>query len=228
VEGPLDNCRKRLAWAGLQREVFGAACRVYINSKPYEYVTEDNQDSGERIWKLKVLRPPDIDLRLMAGDCLHNLRATLDNAAWALAKLKKDPPPAGTAFVIAKDKDGFQGKRRDLAGLPTAVAKKIEELQPYEVLPEMPEFNSLWVLNRLWNDDKHRASPLVIFGGSIDQADAGFWGEGLPPGTIFNLGSFKDGDEVAAVPLPPHQPKPEEEPKLAFDIAFSERVPARL
>jgi hypothetical protein len=51
----------------------------------YRYVAELDSQSGKKHVVVKVLNPPPVALRLLIGDCLHNLRSALDNPAYELA-----------------------------------------------------------------------------------------------------------------------------------------------
>jgi hypothetical protein len=51
----------------------------------HRYVAELDPQSGKKHVRVKVLNPPPVALRLLIGDCLHNLRSALDNLAYELA-----------------------------------------------------------------------------------------------------------------------------------------------
>jgi hypothetical protein len=106
---------------------------------------------------------------ILIGECVHNLRSALDNLAFALSRLRRDPPrnPGGIAFPIYKDKSEFkkQGLRK-LDQMPNAAAALIESLQPFQRrrpdVSDTPERDCLILLQLLNNIDKHRV-PSVVF-----------------------------------------------------------------
>jgi hypothetical protein len=109
------------------------------------------------------------DWGLLIGECVHNLRSALDNLAFALARLRRDPPrnPGAIAFPIYQDRSQF--KKHGLGKLdqmPAEAASLIERLQPFQRdMPEVegtPDTDALVLLQGLNNADKHRV-PSVVF-----------------------------------------------------------------
>jgi hypothetical protein len=100
--------------------------------------------------------PIPLEIRLVAGDFLTNLRASLDHLAWELALA--DPPGEPndhTGFPI-KEKRPKSGLTI-AGGVSAAALKLVEKMQPYN-RPEGvdPPEDRLWILNKLVNIDKHR------------------------------------------------------------------------
>ena len=59
--------------------------RIWSQGNPCRVWTEpDRQSTYKFVWA-EVLEPPPITLAPVVGDCLHNLRSTLDNLAFELA-----------------------------------------------------------------------------------------------------------------------------------------------
>jgi hypothetical protein len=119
--------------------------------------------------------PPTDEWGLQMGECAHNLRSALDNLAFALARLKSDPPPSPKriAFPISTDKAQF-GKEsgRTLEQMDDAAAQLIERLQPFNrdgsAPMGTPESDALFMLQWLNNADKHRVPSVVL----VAQVDA--------------------------------------------------------
>jgi hypothetical protein len=111
------------------------------------------------------------DWGVLVGECVHNLRSSLDNLAFGLARLRQDPPtnPAAVHFPIYQNKSAF-GKRdrvrQSLDQMPTQAASLIELLQPFQRdRPEVegsPETDALALLQWLNNTDKHRVPSVVL------------------------------------------------------------------
>jgi len=91
--------------------------------------------------------PPLEEWGLLVGECAHNLRSALDNLAFALARLRCDPPPnpGRIAFPIFTDKSQFEKKaRQSLEQMPGAAEQLIENLQPFN-----RDGSQRWVLPRV-------------------------------------------------------------------------------
>jgi hypothetical protein len=120
--------------------------------------------------------PPDKDLwGLLVGDCVHNLRSSLDNLCFALARLKQDPPPRPQRiqFPVHVDPDQFRRDRTvadTLEQLPAAAAQHLEQWQPFRRGdPQSIKADALNLLTYLSNQDKHRIPQVVLV--SIDQGE---------------------------------------------------------
>jgi len=103
------------------------------------------------------------------GECIHNLRSSLDNFAFALARLKEDPPlrQKSICFPIYTKKEEFiNNGRRNIDQLPSDASELIEKLQPFnrDGSEEFgrPEDDPLVILTELYNSDKHRIPSVVL------------------------------------------------------------------
>jgi hypothetical protein len=143
------------------------------------------------------------EISVLAGDCVHNLRSTLDHVAWHLAT-DKDQRPLLEFPIYDRAGPGngtFQTNGLPkIDSLPRTAKAVIEHLQPYYSGSE-----ALLQIQRLDNVDKHRhmlATPYFLH-------QAGFTppsGEGVVrlPDAIFQAGRYKDGNEImSAVPSDP-------------------------
>jgi hypothetical protein len=105
---------------------------------------------------------------LQIGDSVHNLRSSLDNLCFALARLRRDPPerPRLVQFPIFHDADEFRRDRRvaaTLEQLPPEAATRVELWQPYRrVSEEVIKRDALNLLGHLSNQDKHRLPQVVL------------------------------------------------------------------
>jgi hypothetical protein len=94
----------------------------------------------------------------LAGEAVQNLRSALDHAVYAIAKR----PTTRTQFPIFIDPCEFQVRGKPMVkGVPEPICAAIERAQPYNRLPERPEFDRLWQLRFLSNLDKHRTLAVV-------------------------------------------------------------------
>ncbi len=56
--------------------------------------------------------PPLEEWGVLVGECAHNLRSALDNLAFALARLRRDPPPDPGRIAFPIFTDNRSSKRR--------------------------------------------------------------------------------------------------------------------
>jgi hypothetical protein len=107
---------------------------------------------------------------LSIGECVHNLRSGLDNLAFALARLRQDPPtdPGAIHFPICQTQSAFSQNRvrRSLDQMPPEAASLIEQFQPFQRnrpdIEGTPETDALVLLQWLNNADKHRVPSVVL------------------------------------------------------------------
>lgn len=129
---------------------------------------------GRLGFRLVVEGPIDLEsleqASLQVGEYLHNLRSSLDNLVFALARTKLDPPerPGNLFFPICENEAQFDEKRvqKCLNQLPDQANAVLRALQPFngESLFNQAElgYNPLLLLHTLSNFDKHRVPSLVL------------------------------------------------------------------
>ncbi len=204
--------------------------RTFRETNPYRIGVEVDPQSGKRRYKVRVVASPPIDLGLLAGEAVHQLRSSLDHLAWQLVKANNGTPDPRTFFPIkdaapvsTQDKKAFQAK---IKGMDPGAKAIIERLQPYQ-----SRDLDLWILHRLDNIDKHQVLFLVA-------CDVKQIGVVLTPGTPDPQGGFifigrrsnpnargkfmilEDGAELGA--YVGAQPNMHENFHVAFEIAFGE------
>ena len=165
---------------------------------------------GFRLVQEEFAEPPPFEQwGLLLGECAHNMRSALDNLAYALARLHKDPPmsPGQISFPIFTDRKRFEESgRKNLKALPKKAADLIEQLQPFQRNVTsgtgLPESDALNLLQQINNFDKHRVPAFVLLAPtrmehsfsvafvSEEQAakeappDTMIWGGPLAPGAV--------------------------------------------
>jgi hypothetical protein len=173
----LDGARLKIVRAQEHLNTLQSEIRMYLDAKPYGISTKKHDD-GEVThyeWTPIVSTEPPLRLSVILGDCLANVRATIDYIVWQLALRYFDPPlieaddRLWVSFPISemppvKD-DGFTNKINRFANrkIPTSAIDIIKSVQPYHAGNE-----PLWWLHELVNRDKHRLPLLTI--GVIEQA----------------------------------------------------------
>lgn len=160
---------------------------------------------------------------LSFGECIHNLRSALDNLAYALARVKRDPPlkPGKISFPIHTDKALFHSKERpNIEQWPLDAVRVLESLQPFQRDGRPgngnPADDSLLLLHSLSITDKHRVPPItliaptelthdvaVMFRTSEEASlnvppDMEIWGDALVPGvTLIRLRTVSPIESVS-------------------------------
>jgi hypothetical protein len=160
---------RRLERALYHLERFEAEREAWREESPHRTWSEPDVESGKKWLYAEVLKPPPVNLSLVAGDCIHNLRAALDNLAFELALAHTKGPLSAkvegdSAFPIlstdiAQDPDSLKKFNRMTGGIDPLAKAGIEGLQPYK---RKDRFRShpLWQLNKLSVEEKHRLLTL--------------------------------------------------------------------
>ena len=79
---------------------FQECARLFLYQRPYEVFHQDDQQTGERTYYLRVLKEMPPEFPALIGDTLQNLRSALDHLAWHLVK-------SSTVIPKAKDRDVY-------------------------------------------------------------------------------------------------------------------------
>lgn len=133
---------------------------TFENANAYVIRTEREERSREeviyRCFATEREAPPD-HWPLLAGETLHNLRSALESSVWAASNGRGRPQ-----FPIFTDPCEFQVMGRPMiARTPKAIRALIERRQPYNAMPNGPEWDALAILRTLSNLDKHRTLTTI-------------------------------------------------------------------
>ena len=164
------------------------------------HVEQARRDETNAIdFTLRISEPPPIDeWSLILGDCVHNMRAALDQLAWQLDSAPVTGP-GGTAFPIYTKKPK-SWPMPTVARMPAAAQAIIEGLQPCnEPTPDRIARHPLATLHALDISDKHHV--LIAAVGKV----AGDTIVGLPFGSSVEsvvFPPFADGADVATMTYP--------------------------
>jgi len=161
---------------------------AFINYETYEVTYQCDAQTREHAYWLSVFKMPDpIWWGVRIGDAVHQMRAALDNLVYQLTVEHRGHKLGGTAFPILNDlsvwdevyptgpKAGRHTSRsglHKLRGVSDDARAVIENLQPYHGMADMNGFGesqqtdarirrSLFILEKLWNIDKHRVPAVV-------------------------------------------------------------------
>jgi len=174
----------------------------YLDSNPIGVQRQLQQDAKTSVFALVIERSPPLELAVLAGEVVHQLRSALDHLANQLVRVAGNTPTRRTAFpVLLRPPD--QVLKID-GGVDPSALDAVASLQPHLRGLE-PEGHPLAILNELWNRDKHRNLSLMatyVTGTQIFLVDPeGQWMVGgqfqttpLGHGDIVGVFSFADGD----------------------------------
>lgn len=199
----------KLARAAAQVGALDESVTAWVNANPLVAKCELRDGRlGFRVTQQEFQQPAPLDQwGLLAGECVHNLRSSLDNLTFALARLQRDPPekPGRIAFPIYTERALFEKNgKANVDQVPAAAAALIERLQPFQrdgsAALGTPDRDALVLLQWLSNTDKHRVPSVVLIAPTeISHAfSAAFYSDAdaaanVPPDTVVWVGPLQPG-----------------------------------
>jgi hypothetical protein len=169
-----------------------ATINAYHKKDPY--VLRLERGGGERKYVLRSYfdHEPPAELPAIIGDCLQNMRMSLEHVVWALARQELGRGPGHTAFPICTAREAFEKRRkRDIKHLPERAQLVIGSLQPYITHGYDPKSAPLAQLNEYANIDRHR--QLSVIYSDSDTIEEASVGRRLDDGTFV---PFERDDDV--------------------------------
>jgi hypothetical protein len=191
--------------------------------------TQFDLKSGNNLIWAEVLKPLPADFGLIVGDCLHNLRSSLDNLAYELlAAYQKGQPSKSkvndSGFPIFRQQRDFASKGKSMIrGIHPDAQTLIEKLQPYN---RGNGGSTLFVLSRLHNMDKHLVPHVAV----VPQPETITFFTTNPLGIASDTeGIWKPIERRAVIgwyaPSGEHYTEMDMQRLPTFRIAFGERAP---
>lgn len=160
---PIKAITHKLDRAKVHLDALDESIKLWADSHAQAMSGQDDTERGEYVVEL---RPPEPDIRiaLIAGDFICCLRSSLDHLAWQLAATTLTPPATPSkriSFPIIGENtiDNQVAFTKSTFGIPEQAVITIRSLQPYQG-GDTYKRKYLWILNTLWNIDKHRHIPL--------------------------------------------------------------------
>lgn len=155
----LYDAEAAIDWATAQLPILTERIIGWRRDKPYTVWIDADSEPGQKLYRLRDIKPMPPIINAEAGAIIHSIRSSLDLLACALAARNSFPDSTTTYFPIWKSKDAFDAPPGDKTN-PTL--KKIERLsQAHQViiksLKPYPEGNDmLCALHQLDLTRKHR------------------------------------------------------------------------
>ena len=196
--------------------------RFTLEGHPYETFHEDDLNSGERTYYLRVLKEIPSHLSALIGDIAQNLRSSLDHLAWHLVQISPVTPKAEERdiyFPIFETAREYRtGKMRKIRGMTDAAIKAIDCIEPY-YRPDnvgIGKGAALFWLHEINKLDKHRllvpiwtnmVSHTITKTKRIEWSNAIRSAFGEHPGKVLMAanattpGPLKDGSKLCTLPI---------------------------
>jgi hypothetical protein len=227
---PLEGSKLKVKRAKEHFRQIEAEIKTFNASKPYRIMVEEEPQSGDQLYRVKIKKQPPPMWATIIGDIVHNLRSALDLLVNDAVRANGNTPNRYTGFPVYKSADafeaGFSGKVR---GVSTKAIETIKSLKPYKDGNE-----ALWHIHCLDITDKHR---LIL---SVGSAYRNFnvvlkmrvpWEEGevvkSPPIALKpadQLYPLKDGAVVMCVKAAARMSHSNDAPdyQFTFEVAFGD------
>jgi len=168
----LDPVRQKLFRAVEHFKELDHAFQKYFQTNPAKVVSQPESTSDRYFGKVEAKGPIPARLPLIVGDCLQNLRSSLDYLVWELVLAAQHIPGKDHMFPICSTANAFKSQlgRGRLDGVPKDAASQIESLQPYRLGQDFDK-DMLWVLDDFCNINKHRRVLLTVLRGGCGTID---------------------------------------------------------
>jgi hypothetical protein len=206
------------------------ALQIFFASQPYKIDTKTDAQSKRLIYYVTRADTVPVEIALITGDVIQNLRSALDHLAYKLFTLYSGNGTSGS-HIYFPIVDNFAQYEREKGGKTRGIAQQakvaIDTIRPYH-----GGNDTLWKIHKLNIIDKHRL--LVTVGSSFGSMDLGahlqdsmqrnFPHLQVPAMPFFvkpaeNLFPLKAGDELFS-DIPDAKPVPTMQFK--FDIVIHE------
>lgn len=130
---------------------FDDELHAYLDLDPLAVVRQIQPDGETSVIAVQVTTEPPVSLSVLVGEIAHQLRSAVDHIASGLVLAAGNTPTRRTSFPVCKTRPNRLTVDGGVASEALAI---VDELQPYQ--QSAPTAHPLYVLNELWNVDKHR------------------------------------------------------------------------
>jgi len=174
---PLQGPLLKVGRAKEHFDVLRRESEEFMADDPVEWQTEyDDREDGlrEYVVSASLEEDPPIELGLITGDVVQNLRAALDQLVWGISDREKRG--RRTAFPIFLSESAYRDNAEPLIeGVTGEGREQIEKWQPFQ-WGERAADHPLAILRSLSNTDKHRTLlPVAVARRRESVAGYGEW-----------------------------------------------------
>jgi hypothetical protein len=237
----LSGVRAKLDRADVHLAELTDSIDEWRESDPCQVVSREDPYTGDCVLRGEVLKKPDRTYwGVLIGDCVQNLRASLDYLVYELARIEQSRfgrrnDPHRTGFPILTDPGSLENELRTdgrqlgrLALVAGDVQCAVIALQPFKRRPRRAWSDPLAVLNALANSDKHRLLHVAQHATSAASYSLDLSLEfGVDIAAFQPLGAFEHDDEIERLPALPRCAEIAAQLNLTFDVAFDPEGPGR-
>jgi hypothetical protein len=143
----------------------------FENEGPASVVVEFRPNRPGHDFRYVIAKPVPPYIGPIIGDVISNLRSSLDHVITELTASNGGTELEGTAFPVCTTRQAWEQMnkktgtferntgRYKLRGIPYRAMARIRKNQPFRW--KRPKRNALWMLEELWNIDKHRGVHLT-------------------------------------------------------------------
>jgi len=173
-----------------------SARKTFLNSRPYVFTGDQNPNSGHIDITVLDVKPTPLEILVIIGDVIHNLRSPLDLLACQLVKRQR---PSGNCkdiyFPIANSSERFMTviDRPEIKHMGAEAVNQFQRLEPYRG----GNGEAIWQIHELSIKDKHRF--LIVVGAGLQRLLAASLDTSIfPRATIvpFDFSASVASDEV--------------------------------
>jgi len=219
-----------------------AITRFHVESCPSKIFPEDNLETGERSYYLRILKEMPSEFPAFIGDILQNLRSALDHLASHLVETSPVTPKAKKVYfpIFESSAEYTAGKMGKIQGMTQAAINAIDAIEPYYRLDGVGigKGTALWWLQTMNNMDKHRLlipAWICPTGHSLTKSKKAEWEtvlksafpNGVPDSLVmaanFGSGILQDGSKLCTLPIS----QVEDDMQFRLHIAFGEPAGVR-
>jgi len=196
-------------------------------------VPEGDDDPNVQHFRFFLRRVPPRIIGVLIGECVHNLRAALDNLFFTYAGPHVSKRTLREIdFPICVERDVFEAKAAsNFKNLPAKGLGLLRSVQPYRREYEGRRWNDRWrdphahplaMLQRISNSDKHRI-PVIALINIVETSIA--VSTGKAPRVMRANGCLDDGAIAARLDFSDSEPDIHIQAALTFGIALDEWGP---
>lgn len=153
----LTTSKAKIARSKKHFDELTSALKIYLASQPYTIERITNDATGDVSDIVRVKKEIPEDWSYIAGDIVHNLRASLDYLVTSLVEVNGNSASKSNCFPIDNSLEDYQrNSPKKLIGLNADAVEFINSLKPYKNGEDI-----LWRLHKLDIQDKHRRNLIV-------------------------------------------------------------------
>jgi len=164
----------------LEREINECVAAI-ANENGHTISRHFDPDGSQEILTLQLIAPAPSLLRwsTMTGEIVSLYRSSLDNAIYALS-VNANPAERHdrVAFPVFRHKHEFEARKKNGAmavtsgdykvrQIPDPAKAIVQRVQPFDRTDEAVRTHILWLLDQLWDIDKHRLPIVAALGANL-------------------------------------------------------------